>query len=151
MATSTTSTGATEEEAVDAALDAQLGGAGATRVGVLASDGLARVASDVDLRHVAAALVQEGVGAVVVVDGERVHGVLSERDVVLAVATGTDVDAVLASQVDSRDLVACTPDTTVDEAAQLLMEHYVRHLVVEDDSGPVGVVSARDLLGVYSA
>jgi CBS domain-containing protein len=120
-------------------------------VGVLASDGLAKVAGDVNLRHVAAALVQEGVGAVVVVDGDRIHGVLSERDVVLAVATGTDVDAVLASQVDSRDLVACTPETTVDDAAALLMEHYVRHLIVEDETGPIGVVSARDLLGVYSA
>jgi CBS domain-containing protein len=136
---------------VEDALDETAGSAGATKVGVVASDGLAKVAGDVNLRHVAAALVQEGVGAVVVVDGDEVHGVLSERDVVLAVATGTDVDAVLASQVDSRDLVTCTPDTTVDEAARLLMEHYVRHLVVDDGTGPVGVVSARDLLGVYSA
>ncbi len=145
-----TRTGARIEDAT-ATLDVTAGSVGATPVGVLASDGLAKVAGDVSLRHVAAALVQEGVGAVVVVDGDKVHGVLSERDVVVAVATGTDVDAVAAADVDSRDLVACTPDTTVDDAAALLMARYVRHLVVEDETGPIGVVSARDLLGVYSA
>lgn len=126
------------------------GGAGATLVGIVASDELAKVRGDATLRDVAAALVQEGIGAVVVVDGDEVHGVLSERDVVAAVAAGTDLDSVSASEVDSRDLIACTPETTVEDAARRLMERYVRHLVVEDESGPVGVVSARDLLGVYS-
>lgn len=148
----TSSNGAPSDDLVARALEDPSIDVGATKVGVVASDRLAQVAGDTNLRHVAAALVQEGVGAVIVVDDDNeAHGVLSERDVVLAVATGTDVDAVLASQVDSRDLVTCTPETTVAEAARLLMERYVRHLVVEDETGPVGVVSARDLLGVYSA
>jgi CBS domain-containing protein len=47
-------------------------------------------------------------------------------------------------------VVSCTPDTTVHDAAMLMMEHYVRHLLVRDDTGPVGMISARDLLGAYA-
>jgi CBS domain-containing protein len=48
-------------------------------------------------------------------------------------------------------VVTCTPDTTVRYAAVLMMEHYVRHLLVLDHTGPVGMISARDLLGAYAS
>jgi CBS domain-containing protein len=85
-----------------------------------------------------------------VVHGARVLGVISERDVIRAVAAGKDLDSITAADVDARDVVTCTPDTTVRTAAVLMMEHYVRHLLVEDRNGPVGMVSARDLLGAYA-
>jgi CBS domain-containing protein len=47
--------------------------------------------------------------------------------------------------------VTCTPETTVQAAAVLMMENYIRHLLVTDQTGPVGMVSARDLLGAYVA
>ena len=48
-------------------------------------------------------------------------------------------------------MVTCTPDTTVHAAAAaLMMEHYARHLLVEDRIGLIGMVSARDLLGAYA-
>jgi CBS-domain-containing membrane protein len=54
------------------------------------------------------------------------------------------------ADIDSRRVVTCMPDTSVQDAAVLMMEHYVRHLVVNDHTGPVGIVSARDLLGAYA-
>jgi CBS domain-containing protein len=47
--------------------------------------------------------------------------------------------------------VWCSADTTVDEAAMRMMEHYIRHILVEHDGTLIGVTSARDLLGVYAA
>jgi CBS domain-containing protein len=48
-------------------------------------------------------------------------------------------------------VVTCTPDTSIQGAAYLMMEHYVRHLLVVDRNGPIGMVSARDLLGAYAS
>jgi len=98
-------------------------------------------------RELARRVAAEGVGALVVTEGDQVHGIVSERDVVVAIAAGKDLDSTTAADIDSRRLVTCTPDTSVQEAAVLMMEHYVRHLVANDHTGPVGIVSARDLLG----
>ena len=114
------------------------------------SDELIRIGPDATLHQIAQRLAAEGVGALVVVHGDRVLGVISERDVIRAVAAGKDLDSITAADVDARDVVTCTPDTTVRAAAVLMMEHYVRHLLVEDRNGPVGMVSARDLLGAYA-
>ena len=82
-------------------------------------------------------------------EGDQVHGIVSERDVVVAIAAGKDLDSTTAADIDSRRLVTCTPDTSLQEAAVLMMEHYVRHLLVNDHRA-VGIVSARDLLGAYA-
>jgi len=86
-----------------------------------------------------------------VTEGDQVHGIVSERDLVLAIAAGKDLDSTTAADLDSRRVVTCTPETTVHAAAVLMMENYMRHLLVDDHTGMVGMVSARDLLGAYAA
>jgi CBS domain-containing protein len=125
-------------------------GRGSDQVRMFVSDTLIRVGHDATVRELARRMAGEGVGALVVTEGDQVHGIVSERDVVVAIAAGKDVDSTTAADIDSRRLVTCTPDTSLQEAAVLMMEHYVRHLLVNDHTGPVGVVSARDLLGAYA-
>jgi CBS domain-containing protein len=115
------------------------------------SDDLICIRPDATLHQVAQRLAAEGVGALVVTEDDRVVGIISERDVVRAVASGRDLDLTTAAELSTRGVVTCTPDTTVGAAANLMMEHYVRHLLVEDSSGPIGMVSARDLLGAYAS
>jgi CBS domain-containing protein len=122
----------------------------ADQVRLFVSDELIRVEPEATVRQIAQRMAAEGVGALVVAEGERVHGIVSERDLMLAIAEGRDLDATTAADVDSQHVVTCTPDTTVHDAAMLMMEHYVRHLLVRDDTGPVGMISARDLLGAYA-
>lgn len=119
-------------------------------VRMFVSDDLISIEPEATLRQVAQRLSAEGVGALVVTDGERVIGIISERDVVRAVAAGKDLDATTAAELGTPHVVTCREDTTVPEAARLMMEHYVRHLLVEDRTGPIGMVSARDLLGAYA-
>ena len=126
-------------------------GPGSERVRLFVSDRLILVGRDATMRQMAQRMVAEGVGALVVTEGDHVHGIVSERDLVLAIAAGSDLDATTASDLDSRRLVTCTPETTVQAAAVLMMENYIRHLLVNDQTGPVGMVSARDLLGAYVA
>ena len=125
-------------------------GRGSDQVRMFVSDTLIWVGHDATVRELAGRMAAEGVGALVVTEGDQVHGIVSERDVVVAIAAGKDLDSTTAADIDSRRLVTCTPDTSVREAAVLMMEHYVRHLVVNDHTGPVGIVSARDLLGAYA-
>jgi CBS domain-containing protein len=125
-------------------------GRGSDQVRMFVSDTLIRVGHEATVRELAQRMAAEGVGALVVTEGDQIHGIVSERDVVVAIAAGKDLDLTTAADIDSRRVVTCTPDTSVQAAAVLMMEHYVRHLVVNDDTGPIGIVSARDLLGAYA-
>jgi CBS domain-containing protein len=125
-------------------------GRGSDQVRMFVSDTLYRVGHDATARELAQRMAAEGVGALVVTEGDQVHGIVSERDVVLAIAAGKNLDSTTAADIDSRRVVTCTPDTTVQAAAVLMMEHYVRHLLVKDNTGSIGIVSARDLLGAYA-
>lgn len=97
---------------------------------------------------VAKKMLDRQVGALAVIDGATVVGVISERDVVRAVAGGADPTTLRAFQYLTATVrTARTTDETDDVARQMLDEG-VRHLPVTDDHGLVGMVSIRDLLAV---
>jgi CBS domain-containing protein len=124
--------------------------AGLITMSALIGDQVARVADDATLHAVADALVAAGVGALVIGDGDRPSGIVSERDLVHALADRRDPATARASDIAHRSLVWCDADSTVDEVAEEMMANYVRHVLVEADGRLIGVVSARDLLGVYA-
>lgn len=124
---------------------------GSLTVSTVTGGPVARVSAEATVADAAQALVAHDVGMVVVGDGEIPSAVLSERDVVRVVAAGRDPADVAAVEVASAKLVWASADDTVDEVAEQMMEHYIRHVLVERDGALVGVVSARDLLGVYTA
>ncbi|EUA10143.1 CBS domain protein [Mycobacterium kansasii 732] len=107
--------------------------------------------ADATVADVANAMVADNVGAIVIGDDERPAALVSERDIVRVVAAGKDPNAVRALDVASTKLVWCDSEATVDEVANQMMEHYIRHILVEHEGVPGGIVSARDLLGVYCA
>jgi CBS domain-containing protein len=141
----------TERDAATDVTDETRGVEPSDTVRMFVSDDLICIAPDATLRQIAQRLAAEGVGALVVTDGDRTVGIISERDVVRAVASGRDLDTITAAELGTRRLITCRPDTTVQAAAALMMEYYVRHLLVEDRNGLVGMVSARDLLGAYAS
>jgi CBS domain-containing protein len=126
---------------------------GALPVSTLAADVVSRVAEDANLWEIAEALVEADVGALAVVvdDEEDVQGVVSERDLVRALATRQDPSSTTARAIAHTRLVWCDADSTVAEVAEQMMERYVRHVLVEHDGRVAGIVSARDLLGAYAA
>lgn len=115
----------------------------------LANDAVVTVDADASLAAAATAMADSDVGLVVVTGPGVLLGVLSERDVVRAVAEGVDPAATPVSQLAHREVVWCEPDATVAEVAEEMMEEYVRHVLVEQDGQLTGIVSARDLLGAY--
>ncbi len=125
--------------------------AGSYAVAMLTGDSVVRVPADASLADVARALADGELGAVVVGDDARPAALVSERDIVRAVAAGRDPAQVKALDVASTELVWCDVESSVDEVAGKMMDRYIRHVLVEEEDGTlVGIVSARDLLGVYA-
>ena len=98
------------------------------------------------LTDVARLMKQEGVGSVPVVDGERLVGVVTDRDIVVrGIADGSDPHAIKAGDIASRDVVTVRPDDNLDEALRLMGQHQVRRLPVVDDGHLVGMVAQADV------
>lgn len=98
------------------------------------------------LRVIAEALVADELGALAVVEKDKLIGVISERDVVRQVALGADPEHTRASEMMSTDPVTITPEDTIQDAARLMREAAVRHLPVVKDEQIVGFLSIRDVL-----
>ena len=121
----------------------------ASTIGAYVSDGVITTPSTTTLRDAAARLDEAGVSCIVIGTTTHVEGVVSERDIVRAVAAGTDLDATTVAGTTARTLKWATPQSTVADVAEEMMENYVRHVLVGDDGVLVGVVSMRDLLGAF--
>ena len=89
---------------------------------------------------------EEDIGDVVILDGDRACGILTDRDIVVrAIAEGLDPNSTSLSDICTKDLVSLTPDDTVAAAVELMRDKAIRRLVVLEGTSPVGVVSIGDL------
>lgn len=106
------------------------------------------VAPDRTVAEVLDVLAVHGIGAVVVSgDGRHIDGVLSERDVVRALArAGAQVLDLRARDLMCPDVVTCRPDTTVEEVMAMMTDHRVRHVPVLVDGALAGLVSIGDVV-----
>ena len=88
------------------------------------------------------------VGSVLVVDGGRLIGIFSEREVILRVVLeGRHPESTTVEEVMTSSVQTIRPDTTTDGALRIMHQSHIRHLPVVDDSGHVlAVVSMRSLL-----
>lgn len=102
------------------------------------------------LRDAAARMWKHQTGSLLVMDGETLAGIITERDLMKAVASGADLDATPVSAVMTSTLVTVTPETPVTEAARHMSERWIRHLPVVADGAVLGMVSQRDLCGVLA-
>ncbi len=92
-------------------------------------------------------MAEHGIGAVLVMDGARLVGILSERDyarkVVLHGRSSADTPV---RDIMSTDVVTATPHDTSDHCMQLMTDRRIRHLPVLENGSVVGVVSIGDLV-----
>ena len=113
----------------------------------LMTEGPRTATPDDDVATVARWMRDEDAGALPVVEGERLVGMLTDRDVVVrVVAEGRDPASTRVGEVASRRLVTIDPQQGADEALRLMAQHQVRRLpVVEEDGKLVGVVAQADM------
>jgi CBS domain-containing protein len=108
--------------------------------------GVRSVSPSDSLTDAAVAMRDEDVGSLPVVEGDRVVGIVTDRDIVVrAVAEGADPRTGTVGDVASGDLVTVEPDEDLDEALKLMAQHRVRRLPVVENGRLVGVVAQADV------
>jgi CBS domain-containing protein len=91
------------------------------------------------------------VGAAVVVDPEQPGpGVITERDILIAIGRGKDPDAERVADHLTAKLTFASPDWSLEEAAETMVRGGFRHLVVVDGGELAGVLSMRDIVRVWT-
>ena len=103
------------------------------------------VAPEDTLGEVATRMVERNVGSVVVFDFGRLIGVLTERDIMRAVAARTHSSDARVREWMTADPITATADTSVEDAARTMFDNGFRHLPIVEGDRAVGIVSIRDV------
>jgi CBS domain-containing protein len=91
-------------------------------------------------------MAREDVGSIPVVDGGRLVGVVTDRDLVVRVlAEGRDPERTTVADVASSDVATVSPDESLDQALELLARHQVRRLPVVEGEQLVGILAQADV------
>jgi CBS domain-containing protein len=118
----------------------------ATKVRDIMTGSPTSVAPDLDLATVARTMRDEDIGNVLVIDGEDLQGLVTDRDLVVrGMARGLDPSTTKVGGICSTVTASIGPDDELDKAVQLMREHAVRRLPVLDGGRPVGIISIGDL------
>lgn len=96
-------------------------------------------------------LADEDIGALVVYEPNGIAGVLSERDIVRAVADGCNLDAVEVCEYMTEAPVVTEEEAVIGDAIAKMNESGIRHVVVVSGRDVTGMVSMRDLIGLLGA
>ena len=121
-------------------------GAKVRTVGEVMNTDVLTAAVEDTIAEISARMLSRGVGSVVVVDGKRAVGILTERDLVRAAAAGSDLATAKADEWMTPDPDSVSPGEDINAAFTALTEHGYRHFPVCEDGQLVGVVSMRDML-----
>jgi CBS domain-containing protein len=108
---------------------------------------LLTVSRDMALEETAQRMVDRDVGAVLVMEGDELVGILTERDILRAVAAGIQDDTLVADWM-TRDPDTMSPDDTTQHAAVLMIHGGFRHMPLVEGTEVVGMLSIRDLMRV---
>ena len=104
------------------------------------------VEASATLVEAARAMKEADAGAIIVTEDDGVAGIITDRDIVVrAVAAGQDPTSATVGDICSRDVTSLTPESSVDEAIQIVRNEAVRRIPVVQDGRPVGIVSIADL------
>ena len=120
-------------------------------LGELMTRDVLAVAPEDTLGEVATKMVDRGVGSVVVSDFGRLIGILTERDMLRAMADRSHPSQARVREWMTEEPVTATESTTAEEAARTMLENNFRHLPVVEGGRAVGIVSIRDVASWISA
>jgi len=119
---------------------------------VVRNQRLVALAPSNNVREAARFMQHRNVGAVLVMDGEKLCGIFTERDMVgRVVADGLDPDITPLSQVMTANPVTVSPNELAPAALRMMDDKGFRHLPVVENGRVVGIVSRRDFSGVEKA
>lgn len=110
------------------------------------TEDLVTLPTDATVVEASLAMQQNDIGDVLVTEGGRLAGMVTDRDIVVrAIAEGHDPMRTTIGELASDDLQTVGPDATVDEAVAIVRTAAVRRVPVVEDGRPIGIVTIGDL------
>lgn len=103
------------------------------------------------LRSAAERMWRQQTGSLLVVEGGHLLGIITERDLLRAVALGADPDKATVDDAMTAEVFTVAPDMPLQDAAREMAARWIRHLPVVESGTLLGVVSMRDVTGVFAA
>jgi CBS domain-containing protein len=105
------------------------------------------IAPSATVADVVETLVAHNCGALVVCDGDQMVGIISERDVLRAVSSGSDpLDQVAVETRMTRDVITGSPNDNINDIMGLMTKNRIRHLPVLEDGALAGMISIGDIV-----
>ncbi len=104
-----------------------------------------------NLRAAAERMWRQQTGSLLIMDNGQLTGIITERDVLRAVALGADPDRSTVDEAMTTSVYTVPPDMPLHVAAREMAARWIRHLPVVEDGRLLGVVSMRDVTGVFGA
>ncbi len=103
------------------------------------------------LRSAAERMWRQQTGSLIITEGGQLTGIITERDVLRAVALGADPDKTSVDDAMTAEVYTVPPDMQLQDAAREMATRWIRHLPIVADGQLLGVVSMRDVTGVFAA
>ena len=103
------------------------------------------------LRSAAERMWRQQTGSLLVMDSERLAGIITERDLLRAVALGADPATATVDEAMTTEVFTVPPDMPLLDAAREMAPRWIRHLLLEHEGPLVGMVSMRDVTGIFAA
>ncbi|HCU89980.1 MAG TPA: inosine-5-monophosphate dehydrogenase [Gammaproteobacteria bacterium] len=104
--------------------------------------------STMNVAQVAAMMKEDSIGAILVLNGDKLVGIFTERDALFrVVAEGLDAEKTTIAEVMTENPVTIGPDKFFTDALEIMYGGRHRHVPVVENGGPIGMVSSRDAMG----
>lgn len=103
---------------------------------------------EITIKEAAGIMSQYHIGSLVILKNKKIVGIITERNILIAVAHGKDAELTTVEEVMSKDVITVAPDKTVEDAVNLMIEHKIKKLPVVDGDKLIGIITASDIIVV---
>jgi CBS domain-containing protein len=103
---------------------------------------------DATIKEAASVMSNRHIGSLVVLEKEKIVGIITERNILKSIADGLDPELTTVEEVMTKNVITIEPDKTIDDAVGLMAQHGIKKLPVVDGSKLVGIITASDIIVV---
>lgn len=100
---------------------------------------------EVTLKEASGVMSKFGIGSLVVTEGDKVVGMITNNDIVKSVAGDKPAESTLVEEVMSKNVVTIEPDKSIEDAVELMVEHKMREMPVVENNKIKGILSVTDI------
>lgn len=104
--------------------------------------------TDLDMKKAADIMSKYSIGSLVILNEKKIVGIVTERNVLNAVAEGRNCEATLVADIMTKKVITVEPDKKVEDAVKLMIDNKVKKLPVVDKGEIVGIITASDIIVV---